>query len=123
MSRLAKNLKPHDACRRVVDGWMPSLSVLEKTSNTDGPVILKEYVVETLLRASCMVDESAALRAREASVWEDAVRSTRRKIIEEVFGEFRPMLYQLNEAAHQRDWAAVNHGLKQMYDTMFEEGL
>lgn len=54
---------------------------------------------------------------------EDAVRSTRRKIIEEVFGEFRPMLYQLNEAAHQRDWAAINRVLKQMYDTMFEEGL
>lgn len=123
MSRLAKNLKPHDTGRRVVDGWMPSLTAWEQTSNTDGPAILKEYVVETRLRASCMVDESAALRAREASVWEDAVRSTRRKIVEEVFGEFRPMLYQLNEAAHQRDWAAVNRGLNQMYDTMFEEDL
>lgn len=125
MSRLAKHLKPSSTGRRSIEyGLMPSLDVREMAANSAeaaAPTVLSEYAIEARLRATCLIDDRSAQQAD--SVWEDAVRSTRRKIVEEVFGEFRPMLYQLNEATHKRDWAAVNRGLRQIYDTMFEEGL
>jgi hypothetical protein len=55
----------------------------------------------------------------EANVFIDVIRSTHHKIVEEVFDEFRPLIYQINEVIHARDWNKANQLTSKLYHQMF----
>ena len=124
MSRLAKHLVPIDTGRRFADvPTMSTLSVQEGVCEVPH-LIAREYRLEVRLGASALVGDDIAKRADPGlDIFGDAIRVTRRKIIEEVFGEFRPLIYKINEALHQRDWAEANRLTGQLYQQMFEEGV
>lgn len=124
MSRLAKHLVQRDTGRRVVDVFpMSTLSVHEGVCEVSH-LIAREYRLEVRLGATAIVGDDVALCEDPGlDIFGDAIRVTRRKIIEEVFGEFRPLIYKINEALHQRDWAEANRLTGQLYQQMFEEGV
>jgi hypothetical protein len=120
MSNLVKNLVVSDTGRRVTDTQpMSTLSFSDSFSNVPS-TIAHEYRIEIRLGASTLVSNQ---NAPESNVFTDAIRATRRKIVEEVFGEFRPLIYKINEAIHNRDWNEANQLTSKLYQQMFEEGI
>lgn len=120
MSKLAKHIAAHDTGRRHIEQTpIPSLQVMEEVSYS--PVLLaKEYRVEARLGVVTMVSDMVEDRT---GVWTDAIRHARCKLVEEVFGEFRPLIHQINEAIHMRDWQGASLLTGKLYDQMFVEGV
>lgn len=52
-----------------------------------------------------------------------ALWSTKRAMIEEVFGEFRPMLSELDLALWERDMSKAHYILRRLNHAMFEDGM
>lgn len=121
MSKLAKHLAARDTGRRHLDQPpIPSLNVIEEI-NDAVITCAREYRIEARLGSTAVVPD-ARYKAGE-SVWDDAIRTARRKIIEEVFGEFRPLIYKAHEAIHRRDWQEASLVLGKLHDQMFVEGV
>jgi hypothetical protein len=120
MSRLAKNLSASETGRCFTDvPPMSTLFIQDSISEVQGN-IAHEYRIEVRLGALTLVNKQTN---HESNVFTDAIRATRRKIVEEVFGEFRPLIYQINEAIHNRNWSEANQLTSKLYHQMFEEGI
>jgi hypothetical protein len=124
MSRLAKNLVAFDTGRGFADVIaMPTLNIQEVVSDMPDNTA-HEYRLEVLVGASTLVNKSVTEQSdHKENVFTNAIRATRRKIVEEAFGEFRPLIYQINEAIHARDWNEANRLTGKLYQQMFEDGL
>jgi hypothetical protein len=120
MSRLAKNLVASETGRQFSDVPPMSTMTVQDAVSDVADNTAKEYRLEVRLGASTLVSNQPA---HESNVFTDAIRATRRKIIEDVFGEFRPLIYQINEAIHNRDWNEANRLTGKLYQQMFEDGL
>jgi hypothetical protein len=124
MSNLAKNLSVSETGRCFTD--VPPLSTMtveDSISNVSSSTAY-EYRIEARFGTSTMVNKTFAEQSStHANVFTDAIRSARRKIVEDVFGEFRPLIYQINEAIHTRDWVEASNLTRKLYQQMFEEGL
>jgi len=51
---------------------------------------------------------------------EEIVQRLKAAIIEEVFGEFRPILYKISMASYERDFLSVNKLVKELENQMFD---
>lgn len=51
------------------------------------------------------------------------VKAVKRAMIEEVFGEFRPMIYNLHAALHDKDTIEAEKIVQELDRIMFHEGL
>lgn len=122
MSNLAKQLRAYDSGQRFV-GLPPLPSLTAKNEVRDlHSEMAKEVLVEVRLGARALVNESVQCLHGD-DVFTDAIRVMRRKIVEEVFGEFRPLIYAINEAQHNRDWAEASRLSGKLYEQMFVEGI
>lgn len=52
-----------------------------------------------------------------------ALRSTKRAMIEDIFGEFRPMLIDLDLALWERDLSKARDILRRLNHAMFDDGM
>ena len=52
-----------------------------------------------------------------------AVKVLKRAMIEEIFGEFRPMIYNLHAALYDKDTSEAEKIVREMERVMFHEGL
>jgi hypothetical protein len=125
MSRLAKNLVASETGRRFIDVTPLSTITVKDSFITDvSGDAAYEYRLEARFGASTLVNKASAEQSSaDANVFTDAIRAARRKIVEDVFGEFRPLIYQINEAIHARDWTEANNLTRKLYQQMFEEGV
>jgi hypothetical protein len=125
MSRLAKNIIVSKTGRRFTDE--PPMSTLTtQAAVLDAPYnnIAHEYHLEVRLGASTLVNDAIAEQSSpDSNIFTDAIRATRRKIVEEVFSEFRQLIYQINDAIHNRDWSEASRLTGKLYQQMFEDGL
>jgi hypothetical protein len=124
MSKLAKNLIASETGHRFIDvPPMSTVTVQDSISDVSGSTAY-EYQLEARFRASTLVNKAIAEQSNtKSNVFTDAIRAARRKIIEDAFGEFRPLIYQINEAIHARDWNEANQLTSKLYQQMFEEGV
>lgn len=121
MSNLAKQLRAHDTGRRYAETpAIPALSVLHEVRET--PELTKEVSVGIHLKGTVMVSDSLS-DAYDENVFTDAIRQLKRNIVEQVFGEFRPIIFSINEAQHKRDWAEATRLTGKLYEQMFVEGV
>jgi len=119
MSRLAKNIIASETGQRFTDVTpMPTLTVKDDVVGAPGGIAY-EYRLDVRLGTSVFVNKSSA----GSSAFSSPLRAARRKIIEDVFGEFRPLIYQINEAIHNRNWVEANRLTEKLYQQMFEDGL
>lgn len=80
------------------------------------PYKVKEYKIGVTLQAKALLDEVNPAR-------HDAIVKIKRAMIEEVFGEFRPMIYNLHTALYDRDTDQAVKILNELEHVMFCEGL
>lgn len=52
--------------------------------------------------------------------YEEIVQRMKAAMIEEVFGEFRPILYKISMASYERDFISVNKLVKELENQMFD---
>jgi hypothetical protein len=93
-------------------------AIITVTSDSDA----YEYRLEARFGASTLVN-IAITEQLNSNAFTDAIRSARRKIVEDVFSEFRPLIFRINEAIHARDWAEASNLTDKLYRQMFEEGV
>jgi hypothetical protein len=75
---------------------------------------VREYKIGVTLRAVKYCTEADR---------EVAVKILKRAMIEEIFGEFRPMIYNLHAALYDRDTDEAEKIVREMDRVMFHEGL
>jgi hypothetical protein len=83
---------------------------------TTVPPKVREYKIGVTLEAKALLDEVNPVR-------HDAIVKIKRAMIEEVFGEFRPMIYNLHTALYDRDTEQAVKILNELEHVMFSEGL
>jgi hypothetical protein len=54
---------------------------------------------------------------------EDVLRSIKRAMIEEIFGEFRPLIIQMHAASYDEDTVRLRTLLAEMENLMFHDGI
>jgi len=124
MSQLAKSIVAFETGRKLTDVAPMSTFNSEQSVKEFPDKIAREYRLEVRLVASTLVDEAVVDNFNtEPDIFKDAIRVARRKIIEDVFGEFRPLIFQISEEIHNRDWGKAAHLTGKLYHKMFEEGL
>lgn len=123
MSRLALCMAARETGRKHYDHEpMQTLKVTEEVNFVTANMA-QEYLVEVRLGAAVLVNETVQRYEKNPHAFSDAIRSAKRKIVEEVFGEFRPLLYQISDAIHCRDWAEASRLVGAVHDKMFVEGV
>lgn len=53
----------------------------------------------------------------------EATKLVKRAVIEEIFGEFRPLIYDIQVALYDRDTGRANRLMQDLSFKMFEEGM
>lgn len=81
--------------------------------------IAKKYAIRTTFGAEVVIDEFVH---GEKGIYE-AVKNTRRAVVEEIFGEFRPRLNELRMALYDKDPHKALDILAQLELQMFYEGI
>ena len=56
-------------------------------------------------------------------IYTEALRDLKRAMIEEVFGEFRPMIIEMRAALYDEDTSRVRRLLAEMEHSMFTDGI
>lgn len=77
------------------------------------------YTITAKMGATIVVNEGLAVETGGAALTE-AVRSAKRALVEEMFGEFRQPLIEINIAAMHRDYETVKRLSNQLLDNMFD---
>lgn len=77
----------------------------------------KEVLLEVRLRCKQWVPETPS------ETLEYATQSIKKAMIQEVFGEFRPIIYELHAALYDEDRTRVRTLLTNLENQMFHEGI
>lgn len=118
MSKFAKMLNltltgQERAARSVMRFADPSLDV---TTKRDAFGVDRHYRLEVKLQTEFWLP--AALLRNDDTALERATATLRRSMIEEMFGEFRPLLYQLHEALYGEDLMQARELLTRLENEM-----
>lgn len=76
------------------------------------------YTISAKMSVSVVVDDSSA---KQGTPLTEAVRSAKRAIIEDMFGEFRQPLIEIDVAAMNRDYDKVRRLTNQLLLDMFDD--
>ena len=82
---------------------------------SDGIIRLIKYRIGLKIETSAFVEEG-----EDAS---SMIQCAKQAMIEEIFGEFRPMIYNLRASIYDRDFKQADKLLLKMHDLMFKEGV
>ena len=66
---------------------------------------------------------SSAADHNNIDLYTEALRDLKRVMIEEVFGEFRPMIIEMRAALYDEDTSRVRRLLAEMEHSMFADGI
>lgn len=85
----------------------------------------REYVVSVKLTTTKWFDDSDLIKSMEN---EDAIKdeifsSIKRAMIEEIFGEFRPIVYELQSAIYDKNQNRMRQLVSELERKMFIEGI
>ena len=85
----------------------------------------REYTVSVKLSTTKWFDDSALIKSSEN---EDAIKteilsSIKRAMIEEIFGEFRPIVYELQSAIYDKNQNRMRQLTAELERKMFVEGI
>lgn len=84
-----------------------------------------EYKVEAKLSARKWYDETALISSNEnpSVIRQEVYASIKRAMIEEIFGEFRPIIIELQSAIYDRNLDRMRRLAAELEHKMFHEGL
>lgn len=124
MSRLAQAITERDTGeRKALQTKLKTVEITETFTPANYAIdysIGRMYQVEARLGAKIYIDESKIKHRSDISV---AVNDVRKQVIEEVFGEFRPLLIEMRVALYDADTTRARQILSQLEYQMFVEGL
>lgn len=83
--------------------------------------IVTRYRIEARFGADAWVSPEIMVN-NEQNALEHAIMSIKRAVIEEIFGEFRPIIYQMNTALYERDTVRLATLLATLEHQMFTDG-
>lgn len=83
----------------------------------------REFKIGVNLQATKWVDDSQLIMSNEndPAIVSEVLNDLRRAMIEEVFGEFRPLIIEMRSALYDRDTTRVRTLLAEMEQKMFHE--
>ena len=118
MSKLSENLKAYTTGNRY--SQVPTLNcVAFKSTSYEVPPWQVEYSLECKIGSTFVVQPGNSLHDTTVSV-QSALYSCKRQILEEIFGEFRQDLYNLDVALYNQDYekakTLLNGVIKNMFD-------
>lgn len=124
MSQVVKAITATDTGdRRLIDSFSPLFrdvfSVKEQISELRGDEIAKVYKIGVTIGNQCMVSELEQMKYEDALT--EAIKRTKRGVIEAIFGEFRQDMRHLENAIYDRDFAKARDALRQLEVKMFED--
>jgi hypothetical protein len=84
-----------------------------------------EYKVEVKLSARKWFDETALISSNEnaSAIRQEVYTPIKRAMIEEIFGEFRPIIVELQSAIYDKNLDRMRHLAAELEYKMFHEGL
>lgn len=124
MSQVVKAITATDTGdRRLIDSFSPLFrdvfSVKEQISELRGDEIAKVYKIGVTIGNQRMVSEVEQLHYEDALT--EAIKRTKKGVIEAIFGEFRQDIRHLENAIYDRDFAKARDALRQLEVKMFED--
>ena len=120
MSNLAKELKAKMTGNKIaIDEYIPCLSV-DISNRRDMVRVRDEYNISVKFEKTFYID-SVLQNPNELEIRNEIFKQMKRAIIEEVFGEFRPLIIQMNTALYDRDTTRLATLLSQLERQMFVE--
>lgn len=131
MSQLVKAITATDTgnVRRISDSFSPLFNDLvsitskikESTSFFTPHEICKEYVIGVEIKDSVLIADNLSHCNQSQDAIEAAIRMSKLKIIEAIFGEFRQDFYRIQTALNQRDHAKASSLLVEFEKKMYED--
>lgn len=103
--------------RAYVINKLPSWDFSVVNQPVNSSVIMPETVREYLFTLECWVKKYVP---EDQDAKEVAFRSIKRAMIEQVFGEFRPLIIELHSAVYDNDKSRVAELLNKLESEMFE---
>jgi hypothetical protein len=87
------------------------------------PTIGREFKIGVKLQATKWVDDTNLIQSNEnePAIVSDVLKDLKRAMIEEVFGEFRPLIIEMRSALYDKDNTRVRTLLAEMEQKMFHE--
>ena len=87
------------------------------------PTIGREFKIGVKLQATKWVDDTRLIQSNEnePAIVSEVLNDLRRAMIEEVFGEFRPLIIEMRSALYDKDNTRVRTLLAEMEHKMFHE--
>ena len=124
MSMVVKAITATDTGRRkLLDSFSPLFqdvfNVKEEIYELRGDEAAKVYRIGVTLGNQCMVSEVEQLHYKNALT--EAIKRTKKGVIEAIFGEFRQDIRHLENAIYDRDFAKARDALRQLEVKMFED--
>ncbi len=116
MSKVIKAIESHQLNNcRIVEPMPTYVSVNSEITKQD---YTREYAYELSVKFS-VKRFSRSTQIIDETTYIDAKRA----IIEDIFGEFRPLLMQALHSTYERDFVATRDAIYKLEDKMFREGL
>lgn len=113
MSKLSENLKAYSTGVRVAP-YQEINSVSFKTSTYEQPPYLIGYRLECNIGSQFFVNEN------DSQALDRAIIKSKRALLEEIFGEFRQDLYNLDVALYNQDYQKAKTLLDGVMKNMFD---
>jgi hypothetical protein len=93
---------------------------IKMDSRLDPQMLSKEIKLSAKLETTKWIEDTLA---DNPDIYREVCRDIKRSMIEEVFGEFRPMLIEMRSALYDARNSRVRTLLAEMENIMFHEGL
>ena len=86
---------------------------------------VKEYKIEVKLSATKWFDNSMLINSteNESAIRQEILSSIKRAMIEEVFGEFRPIIIEMQSAIYDKNQNRLRTLVAELERKMFYEGI
>lgn len=123
MSKLAKSLALRPQAEFKAPNDLPSVDVKWQFDPAPFPMklmIQKAHLSVNIQRVCWIHDYSIA---KKDDKYADTIYDLKRAVVEEVFGEFRPLLMEMRATLHNRDLEKLRRLLNELEDQMFVDGL
>lgn len=100
------------------------LDVYTTVQDIGYPKIGREFKIGVNLKATKWVDDTQINTSNEnLTIVSDVLKDLKRAMIEEVFGEFRPLIIEMRSALYDKDNTRVRQLLVEMEQKMFHDGI
>lgn len=114
MSKLAKVIDAKLPYRKIAGMDFKYLDVRTDVSRSSPTLGLEVCISATIMKHAVVPPDVTP---------EDAIKDIKRAVIEEVFGEFRPLIYDMRTALYDGNKAELRKMLGELEDAMFHDGV